>query len=53
MNGGTGSPQAQNEGEVMEGNKERQLEEDATATAFVRRREIFNPGVLSVLLCNR
>lgn len=31
----------------------RQGEEDATAAAFVKRCQIFNPGVLSVLLCNR
>ena len=31
----------------------KQGEEDATAAAFVKRCQIFNPGVLSVLLCNR
>lgn len=40
--------------EMVEGkNITRQGEEDATAAAFVKRCQIFNPGVLSVLLCNR
>lgn len=31
----------------------KQGEKDATAAAFVKRCQIFNPGVLSVLLCNK
>lgn len=48
-----GQREKENEGEVVEEKKKRQGEEDATAAAFVKRCKIFNPGVLSVLLCNR
>lgn len=56
MNGGTritSGREKENEGEVVEEKKKRQGEEDATAAAFVKGCKIFNPGVLSVLLCNR
>lgn len=67
MNGGThitSGIEKEKEGEMVEGEKlppphhqkkkkVKQGKEDATAAAFVKRCQIFNPGVLSVLLCNR
>lgn len=54
MNGGiriTSGREKEKEGEIVE--KQIYKGEDATAAAFVKRCQIFNPGVLSVLLCNR
>ena len=49
MNGGTRITS----GREKEEKNFKQEEEDATTAAFVKRCQIFNPGVLSVLLCNR
>lgn len=55
MNGGTcitSGRGKEKEGEIDEGEKRKNKREDAAA-ACVKRCRIFNPGVLSVLLCNR
>ncbi len=49
----TSGREKEKEGETLEETIYKKRQGDATAAAFVKRCQVFDPGVLSVLLCNR